>query len=259
MIKVVVGGAAGRLGRSVCNLVEQQEDMQLHGAVEYMGSKDVGKEIAKGVKIVGSDQLQIALEGADVYVDATTAEAASHNLPVVAELGVNAVVATTGISQETITQFQEEVRRNGTSAVISPNFSVGVNVFWKICQEMARALQGYDIEIVEVHHNKKRDSPSGTAKKAAEMISEVTGIDKIVYGREGNVGPRGREIGGHSIRAGDVVGQHTVIFAGKKETLELTHTAFSREVFTEGIITTIRWVAGKKDGLIHSMSEVLGL
>jgi len=124
---------------------------------------------------------------------------------------------------------------------------------------LAKALPGYDVEIVEVHHNQKKDAPSGTAKKAAQIIASVDGIDKMVYGREGNVGARGREIGIHSVRAGDVVGEHTVIFAGRKERIELTHRAHSREAFAEGCVTAIRWVAGRNDGKVHTMYEVLGL
>ncbi len=259
MIKVVVGGAAGRLGTMMCSLVREQPDMTLYGAIESKESKSLGMEIAPGVRIAASEELATALQGADVYVDFTIAEAASRNMVEAARAGANVVVGTTGIQQDAIDRFMDTVRQKNTSAVLSPNFSVGVNVFWKICEQMARHLEGYDVEIIEVHHNKKKDAPSGTAKKAAEIVAEASGIDKFVFGREGLVGMRGREIGIHAVRAGDVVGDHTIIFAGKKERLELTHRAHSRESFAEGCITAIRWVASKKDGKVHSMSEVLGL
>jgi 4-hydroxy-tetrahydrodipicolinate reductase len=115
------------------------------------------------------------------------------------------------------------------------------------------------VEIIEVHHDKKKDAPSGTAVKAAKIISDATKVDKLVYGREGLVGARGREIGIHAVRLGDVVGEHTVVFAGNKERIELTHRAHSREAFAEGSLAAIRYVAGRKDGRVHSMAEVLGI
>jgi len=174
-------------------------------------------------------------------------------------LGVNSVVATTGLSEEFLKRFEASVAESNVSAVQSPNFSVGVNVFWKMCGVLAAVLEDYDVEIIETHHDKKKDAPSGTAFKAAQIVSEVTGIDRYVYGRQGNVGPRGREIGIHAIRAGDVVGEHTIIFAGNKERIELTHRASSRETFAEGALTAIRWVSARRDGRVHSMAEVLGL
>ena len=143
--------------------------------------------------------------------------------------------------------------------MVTPNFSVGVNVFWKACEVLARSLDGYEVEIIEVHHDKKKDAPSGTAMKAADIISKVTDMDKMVYGRQGVVGAEGKEIGIHSVRAGDVVGEHTIIFAGNKERIELTHRAHSREAFAEGCVTAIRWVCRQKDGKVTLMAEVLGL
>jgi 4-hydroxy-tetrahydrodipicolinate reductase len=147
----------------------------------------------------------------------------------------------------------------GSSAVITANFSLGVNLFWKQCEQIARALPDYEVEIIEVHHDKKKDSPSGTALRAAQVISDATGVDKMVYGRQGMVGARGREIGIHAVRMGDVVGEHTVIFAGNKERIELTHRAHSREAFAEGSLAAIRYVAGRHDGQMHGMAEVLGI
>jgi 4-hydroxy-tetrahydrodipicolinate reductase len=151
------------------------------------------------------------------------------------------------------------VEKNQVSAVVSPNFAVGVNVFLRTCEMLASALSDFDIEIVEMHHAEKKDAPSGTAIRAAQIISEVTGIEKIVYGRHGNVGARKKEIGVHAIRAGDVIGEHTAIFAGKNERLEIMHRAHSREVFAEGCLKAIRWVAHRRDGKVHDMYEVLGI
>lgn len=259
MIKIVVGGATGRLGSLVCALIQQQQDMRLVGAVVSDGSASEGCEVAPGVRAVGASHLSEALENADVYVDLTSPSAAEANLPMCKREGLNFVIGTTGISPASLESFRSTLRENGGSAVLASNFSVGVNVFFKTCEQLAHALPGYDVEIVELHHNRKKDAPSGTAREAADIIAKVSGIDEMVYGRDGVVGERGKEIGIHSVRAGDVVGEHTVIFAGRKERLELTHRAHSREAFAEGCILAIRWVAGRGDGEIHNMREVLGL
>jgi len=259
MIKVVVGGATGRLGSMICDLIKQQGDMQLIGGVVSDSGGHAGREIGPGIMAHPASDLEKALEKADVYVDATSAGAAAKNLARVPPLGVNCVVGTTGLSDEILRSFEAIVLENNVSAIVSPNFSVGVNVFWKMCGVLAAVLENYDIEIIETHHDKKKDAPSGTAMRAAQIASEVTGIENIVYGRQGLVGARGREIGVHAVRAGDVVGEHTIIFAGNKERIELTHRAHSREAFAEGCITAIRWVSARRDGKVHSMTEVLGL
>ncbi|MGD0056766.1 MAG: 4-hydroxy-tetrahydrodipicolinate reductase [Methanomassiliicoccales archaeon] len=259
MIRVVVGGATGKMGSMVCQLVQRQMDIQLTGGIVSSKGGNAGKVIAPGVLTFGDDGIEEVLENADVYVDVTCATAAKKNLPKVARAGVNAVVGTTGISKDEMDEFVKIVNQHRVSAVATPNFSIGVNVFWKLCGTLAVALPTYDVEIVEIHHRMKQDAPSGTAKRTAEIIAGTTGADEIVYGRQGLVGARGREIGIHSIRAGDVIGEHTVIFAGNKERLELTHRAHSREAFAEGCIAAIRWVAFRKDGFVHTMEEVLGL
>ncbi|MDH7508111.1 MAG: 4-hydroxy-tetrahydrodipicolinate reductase [Methanomassiliicoccales archaeon] len=259
MIRVVVGGATGKMGSAICRLLTKQKDMELHGAVVSRGGGNVGKRIEGGVVALGDDQLDKALEGADVYVDVTTPAAAEKNLIRVPPLGVNIVVGTTGISSDTMAKFAASVRRHGVSAVVTPNFSIGVNAFWKLCGEMAAVLKDYDVEIIEFHHNQKKDAPSGTAMKAAEIIGEKIGINKFVKGRDGITGVRNKEIGIHSLRGGDVVGEHTVVFAGNRERLELTHRAHSRDAFAEGALAAIRWIWQRKDGKIHTMSEVLGL
>lgn len=259
MIRVVVGGATGRLGSLICNSVRQQKDMQLVGGIVSEAGGHAGREIVPGVLAFGADDLIKVLEEADVYLDATSATAAERNLLKVPSLGVNCVVGTTGLSDDLLKRFEAQVAENNVSAIVSPNFSVGVNVFWKMCGVLAAVLEDYDVEIIETHHDKKKDAPSGTALKAAQIVSEVTGIEKMIYGRSGVTGARGREIGIHSVRAGDVVGEHTIIFAGNKERIELTHRAHSREAFAEGAVTAIRWISARKDSKVHSMAEVLGL
>lgn len=259
VIKVVVGGASGRLGSMICGLIQQQSDMQLVGGVVSDSGGHAGRQIAPGIVAHPASSMEKAVERADVYVDATSVAAAAKNLAKVPPMGVNCVVGTTGLADDVLKAFESLVQENNVSAVVTPNFSVGVNVFWKMCGVLAAVLENYDIEIIETHHDKKKDAPSGTAMRAAQIASEVTGIENIVHGRQGIVGARGREIGVHAVRAGDVVGEHTILFAGNKERIELTHRAHSREAFAEGCITAIRWVSARRDGKVHSMAEVLGL
>ncbi len=167
MIKVVVGGATGKLGSLVCSLVQEQEDMRLFGAVVSPNSKNLGKEVAPGIR--ATDRLISAVEGADVYVDVTTPQAATETLSKVGRKGLCLVVGTTGLTKGTLGDLEISLLDNGASAVVTPNFSVGVNVFWKTCHDLAEQLTGYDVEIIEMHHNQKKDAPSGTAKKAAEI------------------------------------------------------------------------------------------
>lgn len=258
-IRVCVAGATGKLGSMVCSLVQAHGDMRLVGAIVSSSGGHVGKEIAPGVVAVGPEGLAASLRETDVFVDVTNPAVAPGNLAIASAMGVNCVVGTTGITPESMNDFSDKVRAHGISAVASPNFSVGVNVFWKACEVLAMALDGYEVEIIETHHDKKKDAPSGTAMKAADIISKATNVDKFVYGRQGVVGARGREIGIHAVRAGDVVGEHTVIFAGNRERIELTHRAHSREAFAEGCITAIGWVNARKDGKVHTMAEVLGI
>ncbi len=259
MIGVVVGGATGKLGSLVCELIHESKDLELVGGVVSSSSAQKGTKLVGGLDAVAPSDLDRVLGEADVYVDLTSPSAAEENLGGVPETGTNLVIGTTGISEEFLAQLSRKVEVNGVSAVLSPNFSIGINVFWRSCEGLARVLEDYDIEITEVHHNTKKDSPSGTAMQAAKIISQVTGIDRFVHGREGRVGRRGREIGIHSIRAGDVVGEHTVVFAGNNERIELTHKAHSRETFARGCLTAVRWVSDRRDGSIHDMNEVLGL
>lgn len=259
MIKIAVAGASGKLGRMVCELILPRKGMELVAAIVSPDNPRLGEEIFPGVLASRPAELETILKEVDVYVDLTSPSAAEENLSRVPHAGVNCVVGTTGLSESTMEVFARGIRDNSLSAVVSPNFSIGVNVFWKTCEQLARVLRDYDVEIIEVHHNMKKDAPSGTAVRAAEIISGTTGVDEFVHGRKGNVGARKREIGIHAVRAGDVVGEHTVMFAGRKERIELTHRAHSREAFAEGCLTAIGWVSGRKDGMIHDMNEVLGL
>lgn len=259
MIRVVVAGATGKLGSLVCKLIATQPDMRLVGAIVSAKGGHVGTEIVPGLKAVGPDAIPALVKEADVFVDVTPASAAELNLRTAIPSGINCVIGTTGLKDDFIKDIGRTIGEKGSSAVITANFSIGVNVFWKTCDQLAKTLKDYEVEIIEIHHDKKKDAPSGTALRAAQIVSEATGTGSIVYGREGMVGARGKEIGIHSVRIGDVVGEHTVIFAANKERIELTHKAHSREAFAEGCITAIRWIDGRKDGRSHTMAEVLGL
>ncbi len=259
MIDVAVAGATGKLGSMVCSLVREQQDMRLVGAMVSATGGKAGTELYPGVVAVGPEGLEDMCRHCDVLVDVTNATAAEINLPKAVRAGANVVVGTTGLSLEFMERLRSDIASAGRSALVTPNFSIGVNVFWKTCQTLARALPEYEVEIIELHHDKKKDAPSGTAVRAAQLISAENGVDRMVYGREGMVGARGREIGIHAVRAGDIVGEHTVIFAGNRERIELTHRAHSRMAFAEGCLTAVRWIAPLRDGRVHGMEEVLGL
>jgi 4-hydroxy-tetrahydrodipicolinate reductase len=259
MIDVAVAGATGKLGSMVCSLVREQKDMRLTGTVVSAEGGKAGQELFPGLRAVGPEGLEELCGHCDVLVDVTNAAAAERNLPVAVRAGTNVVVGTTGLSPEFMAELRAAVAKGGRSAVVTPNFSIGVNVFWKVCQTLARALPDYEVEIIEMHHDRKKDAPSGTAARAAQLIAAETGVERLVHGRQGMVGARGREIGIHAVRAGDIVGEHTVMFVGNRERIELTHKAHSRLAFAEGCLTAVRWVAPLRDGKVHGMEEVLGL
>ena len=259
MIRIALGGATGKMGRTVCDMIMNEKDMELVGAMIDPREESFGKEIYPGVIAKGQDSLKDVLENADVYVDITAPMAAANIIHKIPRLGVNMVIGTTGIPEDIVKKMGSEISECGTSAVHSANFAIGVNIFWKMCETLAAALDDYDIEVIETHHNQKKDAPSGTALEAAKRMMKVTGITELKHGREGMTDGRGREIGMHSLRCGDVVGDHTVIFAGNAEMIELKHRAGSREALAKGFIKAIRWVHDKKDGKVHNMEEVLGL
>lgn len=259
MINLVVGGATGKLGRIVCSLAAASEDIEVVGGTASKSGCNIGKEIAPGVKASSPDGLIRLLDDADVYVDLTTPSAASKIIADIPATGTNIIVGTTAVDRDAISAMVGNIVANGTSGIVSANFAKGVNVFWKMCEILAKSLPDYDIEVIETHHHFKKDAPSGTAMEAVRRMQAVTGIDELVFGREGVTGARGKEIGIHSVRAGDIFGDHTVMFAGNMELLELKHRSVSREALANGCIETIRWIADKRDGKLHTMNEVFNL
>ncbi|MDD3421532.1 MAG: 4-hydroxy-tetrahydrodipicolinate reductase [Methanocellales archaeon] len=254
MIKVAVTGACGRMGSLITKNVLEEDGMELVAAFDV---RDVGSDVG-GVKVSDAKYVDEVLtkKNPDVLVDFTTASGAVENVISAAEHGVNLVIGTTGFTPRQQAQMERAIDER-VAAVISPNFSVGVNVFWKIIGEAAKHLENYDVEIVETHHRHKKDAPSGTATRAAKIISDALGGKKTIYGREG-VCPREDEIGVHAVRGGDIVGDHLVLFAGDGERMEIIHRAHSRQAFASGVLRAIRWVVNSKKG-IHSMEDVLGI
>ena len=251
MIRIVICGALGRMGRAVAAEIEGEKDLELTGAVVADGEE--GSLL--GVPVTAS--LGEVIGECDVIVDFTNPEAALEHIEAGAEAGLPIVVGTTGFSAG---QLETAHSASGRAPLlITPNMSAGVNLMFKTVEEVARALGDFDSEIVEIHHNRKKDSPSGTAARLAEAIERARPGTERMHGRQGILGPRkAKELGIHSLRGGDVVGEHTVIFAGEGERLEITHRAHSRRTFARGAIRAVRFIMGKPAGL-YSMADVLGL
>ena len=260
MVKLAVTGAAGRMGSLIAKLSLKDKDLKLVGVTERPDSDLIGKEFSPGVRFYPS--ISEIPERPDVVIDFTTPEATEKLLKEAREIGVALVIGTTGFSEEQKKLIEETAK--SIPVVFSPNMSLGVNLLFKLVAEAVKALKdkGYDVEIFEIHHRFKKDAPSGTALRLAEIVAENLGVELeevAVYGRRGIVGERRpNEIGVLSARMGDVVGDHTVFFATQGERLELTHRATSRETFARGAITAAKWVTGREPGL-YTMFDVLGI
>ena len=266
MVKAAVTGAAGRMGKRIISIIESTEGIELAGAVEHAGhpmvGKDAGETAGAGtarVKIVSD--MEEAMRKADVLIDFTFPDVTMENLKVVSRLNKAVVIGSTGFSAEAMEELKKLVAH--IPCVLAPNMSVGVNLMLKLVNEAARVLgNNFDIELVETHHRMKKDAPSGTAMKLAEVAAEGVGrnLSEVgVFERVGMTGARSREeIGVQTLRGGDVVGDHTVFFFGDGERLEITHRATSRDTFAAGAVRGALWVAGRKPGL-YDMQDVLGL
>jgi 4-hydroxy-tetrahydrodipicolinate reductase len=264
-IKISIAGIGGRMGRTLLESVNQAEDMVLHAALEHGSSKLLGRDAGElfgapcGVKI--SSDVEAALKGADVLIDFTRPEGTLHHLEICRKLGVNMVIGTTGFNAQQKAQLGAAGKDIGI--VFAPNMSVGVNLVFKLLETASRVLsQGYDIEIIEAHHRHKVDAPSGTALGMGEVIAKTLGRDLekcAVYGREGVIGERDPStIGFATVRGGDIVGDHTVMFAGTGERIEITHKASSRATFALGALRAARFLQEHPAGM-YDMQDVLGL
>ena len=252
MIKIVVCGASARMGQTIGRMVKESADLELVGGIDLHPGTFFGADIVAAQDI---DKL-LKSKKPDVLIDFTIAHAAVENVKIAAKNHVALIVGTTGFTPE-----QREVMAAAVEghvpAVISSNFSVGVNIFWQLVREAGKLLGDYDIEVIEAHHRNKKDAPSGTAKTILQILDDEAGSRRKLYGREGMM-ERGNEIGVHVIRGGDIVGDHMVMFSKNFETIELSHRAYDRSVFASGALRAARWVAGKKPG-IYGMNDVLGL
>jgi 4-hydroxy-tetrahydrodipicolinate reductase len=252
MIKVVVCGASGRMGQIIGRMVNESKDLELVGGINLKPSSFFGVEI---VATKDAEEL-LKRTKADVMIDFTIASASVENVKMAARNNVALVVGTTGITAEQRAVMDKAITAH-VPAVITTNFSVGMNIFWQLVRESANLLKDYDIEVLEAHHRNKKDAPSGTAKTILQILDEEVGTRQKMYGREGMT-ERKNEIGVHVIRGGDIVGDHTVMFSKNYETIELSHRAYDRSVFASGALQAAQWVVGKKPG-IYGMDDVLGL
>ncbi len=260
-VRVVVLGAGGRMGQDIIEAARRDEDFVVHGAVELPSHPIIGSSPNPDLPYlrVVSD-LAAALEGADVMIDFTRPEATLGALDAAARAGVAAVVGTTGLSGEQ--RFELAAFAETIPLVFSPNMSVGINMMIWLLRIATEALgEDFDLEVFEMHHRHKVDSPSGTALRLAEVLCEARGLDpttQLTFGRQGFKPRSPGEIGMQVLRGGDVAGEHTVYFLGDGERLEITHRASSRSVFSKGALRAARWIKGKRAGL-YGMDEVLGL
>ena len=273
MIKLLILGPTGTTGRIISSLAIEDDEIEVVAACDVT---QIGEELGSVLAVNDPNNIQINdvknlqeiinKTKPEVAVDFTTAKATEKNSIICVENGIRCVIGTTALSKEFINQFEDLVKKYNAPAIISPNMAAGVNVLFKVSEILANYLNEWDIEIIEAHHHRKIDAPSGTALKIGEVISNSIGsnLNEIAkYGRE--KGPNKRlvgaknEIGIHSIRGGDIVGDHTVLFAGPGERIELKHQAHSRMCFAVGAIKAIKFIVNAKEIQIYTTNEVLGL
>lgn len=264
MLKVGISGIMGRMGRKIAQMLASQEDILLTAGIESPDCAHYHNTIGELLNIQNqapiTSDLSEVIDKIDVLIDfSSNQEAVLGHLRLLSVDKKAAVIGTTGFSQNQVQEIREISKE--IPIVFAPNMSIGVNLLFKLVEKAANVLKdkGFDIEVIEMHHRFKKDAPSGTAVKIVDILKEQTGIKKVVYGREGLTGERSsKEIGVFALRGGDVVGEHTVIFASIGERIEITHKATSRDIFAKGAVEAARWVVNKKPGL-YDMIDVLGL
>ena len=266
MVKAIVAGAAGRMGGRIIHMLEGSQDIVLAAAFENPGhpavNRDVGEVVGlpkKNIPVAAS--LKEILNAGDVVIDFTHPGISLEHLKQAAAAGKAMVIGTTGFSAAEIEEINKLAK--DTKVVLAPNMSVGVNLMFKVVADIAGILSsGYDVEIVEAHHRLKKDAPSGTAMKLAQVIAGALNrnLDEVgIYARQGMIGPRtDAEIGIQTLRAGDIVGEHTVMFGGIGERLEIIHRAHNRDNFARGAVRAAHWIVAQAPGL-YDMQDVLGL
>lgn len=266
MTRIAVAGAAGRMGKTIIEVIHETTGLELGAAIEVQGSSLIGADAgeAAGVGKLGvaiSDDIAGVATDFDVLIDFTVPQATMKNVEQCREQGKAIVIGTTGLSDGE----KQTIRETGTDigVVLAPNMSAGVNLTFKLLEMAARAVgEDADIEIIEAHHREKKDAPSGTSLRMGEIVAEQLGRDLkacAIYGREGITGPRDKNtIGFETIRAGDIVGEHTVMFALNGERIEISHKASSRKTFASGAVRAAQWLHSRGAG-VFDMQDVLGL
>lgn len=266
-VTIAVTGASGRMGHTILNLLSSHLEYTIAGACDIPNATAIGRDIGEllGQKPLGirvqSDFTKMLDQKPNAIIDFTSPSASTGFAHIAASRKIPIVIGTTGLSVEQRDEIASCARE--IPIILAPNMSIGVNVIFKLVADAAKLLgPDYDLEIVEAHHRLKKDAPSGTAVRIAEILAESTGRrypNDVRFHREGIIGPRSdREIGMQVIRGGDIVGEHTVLYCGNGERLEISHIATSRETFANGAIRAARWCQGKAPGL-YDMQDVLGL
>lgn len=266
MLRIAITGAAGRMGKTLIETCQQAEGCRVNAAIERPGISLIGADAGE---LAGVGKLDVSLvddvasvvNDFDTLIDFTSIESTLNNLEICKAHGKHIIIGTTGFNDEQKTLIKAAAEK--TAIVFAPNMSVGVNLCLKLLEMAAAVLnEDYDIEVIEAHHRHKVDAPSGTALRMGEVVAETLGRDLnecAVYGREGHTGAREPgTIGFETIRAGDIVGEHTVMFATEGERVEITHKASSRMTFAKGAVRAAKWLQGKDTGL-YDMQDVLGL
>lgn len=255
MTKVAIAGAAGRMGRRLLALCAEDPELEVVCALEAAGHPLMGQTVER-ISVTEN-----AIEKFDVLVDFTLPAGTAHWLEAARKCGTAIVIGTTGHSEVQLKAIESAAA--AIPILKASNMSLGVNLLFRLAGEVAKALgDAYDIEISETHHRFKVDAPSGTALSLLDAVLEATGRDRekdVVYGRQGETGKRpGEQIGMHSLRLGDTVGQHTVYFSALGETVELRHTAHTRDTFALGALRAAKWIVGKPPGLYHMQDVLFG-
>jgi 4-hydroxy-tetrahydrodipicolinate reductase len=265
MLKIAIFGAGGRMGQTLIRCARRLNDLSVVAAVESAGNSFIGKDagIVAGTMDIGvlvSDDARKGAAKADVLIDFSFPSASAKHALMAAELKKPIVIGTTGLSKEEGASLKKASAK--IPVLWAPNMSPGVNLLNAVIGRIAAKLVNYDVEIIETHHSRKKDAPSGTALRLAETVAAARGVkldNTAVYGRKGIIGERvPGQIGVHAIRVGDVVGEHTVVFGAEGERLELTHKASSRDCLALGALRAAQWLAKKPAGL-YDMQDVLGL
>jgi 4-hydroxy-tetrahydrodipicolinate reductase len=254
------------MGQRIIHAIEVTDGIALTAAIESPDHPLLGQEVASlaplsGGPVVLTDNLATVLDGVDVVIDFTEVESTLRHASAIGAKRKSAVIGTTGLSPFQTEQLKEKL--TGTQYVFAPNMSIGVNLMFKVVDMVSRVLgDGFDVEVIEAHHRMKKDAPSGTAVRLAEILAEALQRDLTqagTYGRKGVIGERTlEEIGIHAVRGGDIVGEHTVLFAGPGERFEVTHRAHSRDTFARGAVKAALWVVNQPPGM-YAMEDVLGL